>query len=703
MIPGPKAYADIPADGAYERIPLPAGSAVRHPLARGEAVFADVKPSETGGRPLDPDRGVTIVTSVSGDFDFCAIRNHSNYWCRPEWGRGTENIPDKTSAVFIKKPDGGYIYAAALCGDICKAVLCGSPEGLVARVFSSVPGLTSCDTQPACVILEGGPDGPGPLALAKEAAEEISKLLHIPLRNERQLSPVFDRLGWCSWDAMHIFVNRDELLRKAAEFREKGVPVYYAILDDMWADCTLIDVFPRERECAPDMVPTQHRSMMRRFDGDPKRFPHGMEETVSALKEAGIPCVGIWFPTTGYWFGIDPDGELAAELDGLLTKSNDGRLIVKPEPEAAEKYFRLLCSKAASWGAGLVKIDNQGCHRFYAGKYPVGSSSAAMQQAIDKAALEYFDGALINCMGMPVECMLHRPSSAVCRCSDDFQPESAAWFSKNILQCSFNGLVQGQFYVNDWDMWWTDDGQAVKNSLCRAISGGPVYISDPLDRTVADVLRPLVLSDGRLLRCDGSATPADDCVMTDPTLGGLFKIRNTCGECGLVACFDLDREGRPSSGSVSPEDAGLGSGEYVFYEYFTRACGKLAPGERLTVGLASPSEIRLFTFIPSGGRTTVPLGRTDMYTGCAAVDLLSEDSVSLAEGGRTGFYSETEIEIFCLATDDGDPASPEAAIYTPGERRLPTAREGFLITVECPRETRRLSWRSTGQAGQQTK
>jgi len=43
-------------------------------------------------------------------------------------------------------------------------------------------------------------------------------------------------------------------------------------------------------------------------------------------------------------------------------------------------------------------------------------------------------------------------------------------------------------------MWWTDDSQAVKNSVLRAISGGPVYVSDKLDRSREDVLKPLALS-----------------------------------------------------------------------------------------------------------------------------------------------------------------------------------------------------------------
>ena len=117
-------------------------------------------------------------------------------------------------------------------------------------------------------------------------------------------------------------------------------------------------------------------------------------------------------------------------------------------------------------------------------------------------------------------------TSVVSRCSDDFIPESREWFAKNILQCAFNGLLQGQFYVNDWDMWWTDDAQAEKNSLCHAISGGPIYVSDKLGRTNPGVLKPLMFEDGRILRLSDSATPTEDCIIGNPTKNDrIFKIR----------------------------------------------------------------------------------------------------------------------------------------------------------------------------------
>ena len=83
-------------------------------------------------------------------------------------------------------------------------------------------------------------------------------------------------------------------------------------------------------------------------------------------------------------------------------------------------------------------------------------------------------------------------------------------------------------------MWWTDDGQAEKNALMRAVSGGPIYVSDQLQRSRPQVLRPLATDDGRILRCDRPGMPTADCVTKDPTVSGeAMKLQNMAGKQGI--------------------------------------------------------------------------------------------------------------------------------------------------------------------------
>ena len=551
--------------------------------------------------------------NVEDASEYMAIENHSPFWCRPFWGRSLSELPEIVQSLLIKSGD-NYTYYLPVCDSVFKTIIRGKDGGFEFYTYSNCNTVTECKRQLAFICLEGKE----PLSLMKEGARAVCELLNngLKLREEKTVPEVFNYLGWCSWDSMQIRVNHEGLLEKAREFKSKNVPVHFAIIDDMWADVPHLNEIPAEADFRT-MVINMHGSKMRSFAGDPKRFPNGMKAAVEDLKKEGIPTVGIWFPTTGYWAGLMPDeSEAERQKDNTVTLEN-GQIIVAPEKEKAERYFDDFCSQAKEWGGDFVKIDNQGFHQRYENIAPIGESARAIQNGIDKAADKYFDGALINCMGMPSECMFNR-TSAVSRCSDDFIPESREWFAKNILQCSYNGLLQGQFYVNDWDMWWTDDDQAVKNSLCRAISGGPIYVSDKIGRTNPEILKPLCLEDGRIIRPDESATPTADCLMQNPTATDkIFKIRNRIGKNGVCAVFNINAENKPVSGTLAPTELGIAEGDYIFYEHFTKQTGVVKAGECLNISLAHNDDFRLYSFVPKTDNCEEYTGRKDLFMGVA--------------------------------------------------------------------------------------
>ena len=545
--------------------------------------------------------------------EYVAIENHSPFWCRPFWGGSLSELPEKTQALLIKRGE-RYSYYLPVCDSVFKTLIRGCEGGFEFYTFSNCETVTECDRQLAYVFMEGA----DPHVLVKNAARAVCRLLDngLKLRDEKSVPEVFNYLGWCSWDALQIRVNHEGLLEKVREFKEKNVPVHFAIIDDMWADVPNLNEIPADADFGK-MVGMMHAGKMRSFAGDSKRFPKGMAATIADMKAEGIKEVGVWFPTTGYWAGLASNGyEAERQRDNTVTLSN-GQIIVAPEEEKAARYFDDLCSRAKEWGGDFVKIDNQGFHQRYENIAPVGVSARAIQKGIDTAAEKHFDGALINCMGMPSECMFNR-TSVVSRCSDDFIPESREWFAKNVLQCAYNGLLQGQFYVNDWDMWWTDDEQAVKNSLCRAISGGPIYVSDKIGRTDPEILKPLCLENGRILRPDESATPTADCLMINPTTTDkIFKIRNRIGKNGVCAVFNINAENKPVSGTLASAELGIEEGDYAYYEYFSKTAGVLKCGEKLNVFLENNDEFRLYTFVSYVEGIEPDFGRTDLFMGVA--------------------------------------------------------------------------------------
>lgn len=355
----------------------------------------------------------------------------------------------------------------------------------------------------------------------------------------------------------------------------------------------------------------------------------------------------MWHPTTGYWMGIDPEGEIWRDYKDCIIRTADGRYIPSYEREKAYKFYSAFHDYLLKCGAAFVKIDNQSMtRRYYKNLAPVGEVARSFHNAIEASVGEHFDNAMINCMGMGSEDMWNRRVSPISRCSDDFLPEDSAWFTKHILQCSYNDLIQGQLYYCDWDMWWTDDGQAVKNSILRAISGGPVYVSDMLDRSNAEVIMPLVFSDGKILRCDKPAMPTADCITVNPVNSGeIFKLQNTANGSGILAVFNLDENGKSVKGSISPSDVYSLIGEkFAVYEYFSRKLTVLNYNDKLDVVLNNRSEFGLYIIVPlkSG---FAPIGRIDKYIAPLSVKNVSGEKIELVEEGPYAYVKDEKLVI----------------------------------------------------------
>lgn len=69
---------------------------------------------------------------------------------------------------------------------------------------------------------------------------------------------------------------------------------------------------------------------------------------------------------------------------------------------------------------------------------------------------------------------------------------------------------------------------AAFHAASRAISGGPIYVSDTVGKHNFDLLKTLVVPDGSILRCEYYALPTRDCLFEDPLHDGrtMLKIWN---------------------------------------------------------------------------------------------------------------------------------------------------------------------------------
>ncbi|MBE7091756.1 MAG: hypothetical protein E7365_01050 [Clostridiales bacterium] len=519
---------------------------------------------------------------VSGFMDYL-------FWQRPHISSKLSTLKDRTQVILYKNNE-NKTYLNSVCDDMFKTEFFYAKNN---RISLAVCSNTLCDSINECVLI--GSYGKDEYSLPEKAVGFGLKVMQKQgvLRKHKKYPEDLEYLGWCSWDAFQCDVTSKNLLEKAQEFKDKDIPVRWMILDDTWCDVSCIS------------IKTMHSRELNDWEAPKKRFPDGLKKAINDVKDQYGLKVGIWHPISGYWYGINPDGPLAKRYPELFEHTIPGmypdgtRLMHSFEKNKITKYYDLQYKFYKDCGADFVKVDNQGSTiQFSYFKGGIGKVTKNLHNAIEKATKKYFNKEIINCMGMPVENFWNRTYSNVNRFSGDFLPEDRNWFVDHILQCSYNSISQGTVYTGDWDMFWSDDDQAKKNAVLRALSGGPIYVSDKLDRSIKEVIMPLAFSDGRILRLENHPLITKDCLFEDARSNGkIFKIFNTYKGAGMLAAFNLDKKEQQVQGTVSAKDiSGLKQGKYVVYNWFTGENFVVDYEENTDLMLKNYDDFRLLIF-----------------------------------------------------------------------------------------------------------
>ena len=133
-------------------------------------------------------------------------------------------------------------------------------------------------------------------------------------------------------------VSEAGILQKAQELRAKQVPVRWFVIDDGWL---------QTRE-----------DQLTSLRPDPAKFPRGFKPLVQDLKrDFSIDWVGVWHALAGFWSGIAPDSEAAAQERGALCRTAGGTLL--PSPVGGERFYRDWYDLLRREGIRFVKVDGQ--------------------------------------------------------------------------------------------------------------------------------------------------------------------------------------------------------------------------------------------------------------------------------------------------------------------------------------------------------
>ena len=544
-----------------------------------------------------------------------------DWWTRPLFISSFKEVPEQTTVLFFKNKD-IYTCMLALPGKVFRAHFAsGDADNQVKLVLSSDSAGYSSIEETSLVFERDA----NPYNCFKKTIEKACELYHIPIRADRVYPSLFEKIGWCSWDAFYKEVNEEKLVKKANEIKSKQIPFGWILIDDGWQD--------------------YENDQMKSYKTNSVKFPNELISVVNKIEDiTGIDKVGVWHAFSGYWSGVHPTGELLKNNPDLFIHTHQGKIM--PKPEKAKEFFKEWYEYLKSQKISFVKVDSQSSTRQqYRSNTPTGLTSKYLHEGLDWASETYMDGNLINCMGMALEDVLQRPISGLSRNSDDFFPLEEKSFKEHLLENAYNSLYHNYIYYADWDMFWSNHKYANKHALLRALSGGPIYVSDKINETIPEVLMPTCYEDGTILRANQSAIPTVDCILMDPEKNGYLKIQNECNGVGYMAIYSyLNRD---CEVSIQVKDISLleDNETYAIYNPMDK------------VGFVGNKETKWNIQLPCEGYTFYQIapiidgiavfGRSDKYLSSHAIKR-NGSTIRLKESGPVLFYSEKEPSMHCI-------------------------------------------------------
>jgi raffinose synthase len=544
---------------------------------------------------------------------FVVLHRYEPYWMKPTSGSRLSEVPAETQFLLARLRSGLWLLLVPLIDDLFRFSLRGhkheSLELLAETGDSFAPG-----TGGRALYLAAGDD---PFAMCRDGARSVAARIGWgSLRRDKALPDFVDQFGWCTWDAFYAEVSAANVRQGLECFAEGGVRPRMLILDDGWQSTSF--------------APTGEQRLTS-FSANEK-FPEGLGATVRMAKdEFGMKTFLVWHAVSGYWGGVDGahlpghgvvdqtrqfgEGILAhapsfnqmwwGNVFGLVPSAHIGRFY--------DDYHRVLAAE----GVDGVKVDSQAVLESVAQRQ--GGRVAltrAYREALETSVEKHFGGRLINCMSNAQETFYASRTSTLLRTSIDFFPSMPETHGMHLHTNALVGLWFGEFMHPDWDMFQSSHEWGAFHAAGRAISGGPVYVSDKPGHHDFALLSKLVCSDGSVLRCDGPGLPTRDTLCADPTSDGtLLKIWNRNGTGGVVGVFNARftgtrGEGAALRGVAGPQDIpGFGAEEYACYAHCRRTLEVIPKEARMAVTLGERG-FEIFTMVPIE-RQFAPIGLTD--------------------------------------------------------------------------------------------
>ncbi|MDX2077868.1 MAG: Sip1-related alpha-galactosidase [bacterium] len=559
------------------------------------------------------DAPVFRLTLPIGNFigeRFSGLHRYEPFWVKPQVTDKAGSVNPETQVLMVQLPDKQVALIVPLIAPNARFCVQGGGDNRLDLVIDTGDPETLF-TEGVALYIAISDD---PYTLMPNAARVVMNHLKTGrLRTEKPLPAFIDQFGWCTWDAFYREVSHEKVREGLQSFVDGGVTPKFLILDDGWQSVeeNRLTAFPAN-----------------------EKFPDGIGGTVQMAKgEFGLSTVFVWHALLGYWRGVHPEKMNAYQLalvkddfhEGILhyipnMNEWEGGDLYRPTADSIHNFYHDYHRYLRLQGVDGVKVDNQS--RLDGLSAGGGGRVALMHryhEALEGSTNVHFNGNLINCMSCANEMIYGALGSNIIRSSIDFWPDRPATHGEHLYTNAMFGMWFGEFLHPDWDMFQSAHPVGGFHAAGRAVSGSPIYVSDKPDAHNFDLLKKLVLADGRVLRPIDIGRPTPDCLFHDPTQEDvLLKIYNRNAIGAVLGVFNAKHEGDAIKGHVSladipnmPDDLSL------VYTYSTGDMQFLAEDGALDVSLA-PLGYDILTIIPIK-QGIAPIGLVEMFNSAGAI------------------------------------------------------------------------------------
>lgn len=424
-------------------------------------------------------------------------------------------------ALLLQLADGTYLFAKALSGKNSISWFRINTDGSLTLYLSTL-GTDHLPRRSPLFVSGKFP------SLYNALRQSYNALLNDPgasashKRSEKTYFEAFDYLGWCTWEHYHSDIDESKILSDIGAIETSGIPVRYVLIDDGH----IANIDRRLTGLQPDKA----------------RFPQGWSKLMSRKKENKIKWMGLWYSLSGYWVGISPTNNLPANIQKSLYPYN-GCLLPGLGTKNIETFYEYFIRTLKSDGFDFLKIDNQSFTLpLYMGGTEVVRQATECNLALERQTHRQQMG-LMNCMAQNVLNTDHTLHSAVTRVSIDYKKYDANMAKSHLFQSYTNTLLLGQTVWPDHDMFHSSDticGSLMARS--KAISGGPVYLSDAPRDFVKEYIWPLIDNHGKIFRPSAPGVPTPESVLTNPLQNGkAYRVFAPTGnEAVSIICYNLN-------------------------------------------------------------------------------------------------------------------------------------------------------------------